>query len=228
MASGGQTGRAKIQLRSRLGFLTSSVFRSPTIRQPVPIVVMAESMSKPGASIPVRTASPKSTGTCGEELVCAFNEVRTELVSTLYFILGNYEDAQDAVQEAFLKCWRGLDGMEEVRNLRGWIFRVGVNAAKDLQRNAWRRRARPLTRAGPQAVSNGQSPHAIAEDREDQRRLQAALFGLRPEEQEVYLLRMNGCLTYEEIAELRRSPVGTVKTQMRAAIAKLRQVLGEK
>ena len=42
------------------------------------------------------------------------------------------------------------------------------------------------------------------------------------------LLRQNGCLTYEEIARLRSNPVGTVKTQMRAAVAKLRQVLEEK
>jgi RNA polymerase sigma factor (TIGR02999 family) len=46
---------------------------------------------------------------------------------------------------------------------------------------------------------------------------------LRPEQKEVYLLRMNGCLTYEEIAKLRRTPAGTIKTQMRAAIAHLRQ-----
>jgi RNA polymerase sigma-70 factor (ECF subfamily) len=185
-------------------------------------------MSKPAAGNAVRTATPKSTGTSGEDLVCAFNEIRTELVSTLYFILGNYEDAQDAVQDAFLKCWGRLEGLGEVRNLRGWIFRVGVNAAKDLQRNAWRRRARPLTRAGALAEGNGPSPPQVAQEREDQRRLHAALLNLRPEEREVYLLRMNGCLTYEEIADLRRSPVGTVKTQMRAAIAKLRQVLGEK
>ena len=72
------------------------------------------------------------------------------------------------------------------------------------------------------------SPQEVASDREDQRRLHAALLALRPEEKEVWLLRMNGSMTYEEIAEWRRSPVGTVKTQMRAAIAKLRQVLQEK
>jgi RNA polymerase sigma-70 factor (ECF subfamily) len=114
-----------------------------------------------------------------------------------------------------------------VRNLRGWIFRVSVNAAKDLQRNAYRSRARPLTHA-THAVSNGQSPQELAENREDQRRLRAALRDLRPEEREVYLLRMNSCLTYEEIAALRDCPVGTVKTHMRAAIAKLRQVLRDK
>src|SRR5262249_48247104 len=89
---------------------------------------------------PVPTPAPDP----GETLVAAFNEVRTELVSTLYFLLGNNDDAQDAAQDAFLKCWRSRDTLHEVRNLRAWIFRVGLNAAKDLQRSAWRRKARPL------------------------------------------------------------------------------------
>jgi RNA polymerase sigma-70 factor (ECF subfamily) len=182
-------------------------------------------MNKPRTGIALRTASPRSRG--GEEFVCTFNQVRPDVVSKLLCILGNYEDAQDAIQEAFLKCWRRIEKTKGVRNLRGWIFRVGVNTAKDLQRNGWRRRVRPLTHAA-HAAGNGQSPSELAENREDQRRLRAALVDLRPEEQEVYLLRMNGCLTYEEIAKLRRCPVGTVKTQMRAAIAKLRQVLGER
>jgi RNA polymerase sigma-70 factor, ECF subfamily len=67
--------------------------------------------------------------------------MRVELVSTLYYLPGNYDDAQDAAQETFLKYWRGLDGVLDVRNLQAWIFRVGLNAAKDLRRNAWRRRA---------------------------------------------------------------------------------------
>ena len=48
---------------------------------------------------------------------------------------------------------------------------------------------------------------------------------IRLEEREVFLLRMNGDLTYEEIAEQRETPVGTVKTQMRAALQKLKKVL---
>jgi RNA polymerase sigma-70 factor (ECF subfamily) len=186
-------------------------------------------MSVSVASTPVRTATQMSTGISEGDLLCAaFNEVRTELVSTLYFLLGNHEDAQDALQDAFIKCWTRLEEIAEVRNLRGWIFRVSVNAAKDLQRNAWRRRAKPLARAGFLTESKDPSPVRIAEDREDQQRLHQALLGLRPAEKEVYLLKMNGDLTYEDIAEMRKSPVGTVKTQMRAALAKLRQSLQEK
>src|SRR2546423_11481442 len=79
-----------------------------------------------------------------DDFVCAFNQMRTELVSTLFFVLGNQEDAQDVAQEVFLKCWRTRETLTEVKNLRAWIFRVSLNAAKDLQRNAWRRRAKML------------------------------------------------------------------------------------
>jgi RNA polymerase sigma-70 factor, ECF subfamily len=163
----------------------------------------------------------------GDEFVRAFNELRAELVSTLYFLLGNHEDALDAAQDAFLKCWRNRETLAEVRNVRAWIFRVALNAAKDLQRNAWRRRARPLTDTTPAAESRDPPAEAAAEDREALERLRKAVLTLRPDEQAVFLLRQNGGLSYQEIAELRKSPVGTVKTQMRAALQKLRLVLKE-
>src|SRR5262249_53262344 len=81
----------------------------------------------------------------GEELICVFNELHIELVSRLSCLLGNYEEAQDAAQEAFLKCWRNRKGIIRVRNLRAWIFQIGLNAARDLLRSAWRRRARRLS-----------------------------------------------------------------------------------
>src|SRR5438132_1866845 len=95
------------------------------------------------SATPVRPKEAKADA-AGAAFVCAFNELRAELVSTLYFVLGNQEDAQDVAQDAFLKCWRSRQGLAEVQNIRAWIFRVGLNAAKDLQRSAWRRRAKPM------------------------------------------------------------------------------------
>ena len=66
----------------------------------------------------------------------------------------------------------------------------------------------------------------MLEDAEDLQRLREAILQLRQEEKEVFLLRQNGNLTYEQIAEIREMPVGTVKTQMCAALSKLRKVLG--
>jgi RNA polymerase sigma-70 factor (ECF subfamily) len=163
-----------------------------------------------------------------EELVCVFNELRVELVSTLFYVLGSYEEAQDVAQEAFLKCWRNREAISAVRNLRAWIFRIGLNAAKDFLRSAWKRRARPLIGPCTLVAASAGCPVKSAEEGEARERLQRAILNLRPKEREVFLLRYTGGLTYEEIAKLRRSPVGTVKTQMRSAAAKLRQVLREK
>src|SRR5438270_6148290 len=101
-----------------------------------------------------------------ETFVRVFNEVRAELVSTLFFLLGNNDDAEDAAQDAFLKCWRTQESLVDLRNVRAWIFRVGLNAAKDLQRNAWRRRARHLGDAAPPEVAAAPSPGDVLENKE--------------------------------------------------------------
>src|SRR4051794_310673 len=46
-----------------------------------------------------------------ELLVRTFNELRDELISTLLFVLGNRDDAHDAAQDAFLKCWGARAGL---------------------------------------------------------------------------------------------------------------------
>jgi RNA polymerase sigma-70 factor (ECF subfamily) len=187
---------------------------------------MNEVMSTPGASHRVQTSSDGAPPVSPDEgLVRSFNDLRDELVSTLMYVLGNREDALDAAQEAFLKCWRTRAGVLEIRNLRAWIFRIGMNTAKDLQRSAWRRRSRPLLEDAAMLVDRSSEPAQPLEDQEDVGRLRQAIMQLRPEEKEVFLLRQNGELTYEQIAEMRSAPVGTVKTQMRAALQKLRKVL---
>jgi RNA polymerase sigma-70 factor (ECF subfamily) len=183
-------------------------------------------MNKLGASPTVKPdAVCEGAPTPEQALVRAFNEFRDELISTLMFLLGNRDDAQDAAQEAFLKCWRSRAGLGDIQNLRAWVFRVGLNAAKDMQRSAWNRRAKPLMGEETMMATRETSAEAAVENREDLDRLRRAILDLRTEEKEVFLLRQNGGLTYEQIAEIRHSPVGTVKTQMRAALQKLRKVL---
>jgi RNA polymerase sigma-70 factor (ECF subfamily) len=161
----------------------------------------------------------------GAVLVRTFNALRDELVSTLLFVLGNKEDAQDAAQDAFLKCWAARAQVGEIQNLRAWIFRVCFNTAKDMQRSAWKRRVKPLHGEEFMVAHNQPAPGQVLEYRETVERLRKAILGLREEEKEVFLLRQNGDLTYEQIAEMRHVPVGTVKTQMRSALEKLRKLL---
>jgi RNA polymerase sigma-70 factor, ECF subfamily len=184
--------------------------------------------SEPAIAVPSVSAGtpPDGTGLPGDDaLVAMFNRVRDELVSTLLYLLGNPDDAQDAAQEAFLKCWRARHTLAEVQNLRAWIFRVGLNAAKDFQRSAWNRKSRPLPEDEVMMPGRDDAPGQLLEDQEALDRLRLAITELRQEEKEVFLLRQNGELTYEEIAEIRNAPVGTVKTQMRTALIKLRKVL---
>ena len=124
--------------------------------------------------------------TAGDDLIRVFHAVREDLLITVQFVLGNHDDAQDAVQEAFLKCWRRRRQLAGVRNLRAWIYRVGMNAAKDLQRNAWRRRARPLTPALCLHHPVGLSPSDILLHDETQDRLRRALRETLTETQAAY------------------------------------------
>lgn len=158
-------------------------------------------------------------------LVRTFNDLRDELLSTLVYVLGNHEDAKDAAQEAFVKCWNAREQLHGVLNLRAWIFRVSFNTAKDMQRSAWHRRAKPLKAEQYTMQARDPAPAQTVERTEAFDRIRHALLGLRDEEKEVFLLRQNGELTYEQIADLRGCPVSTVKTQMRTALEKLRRVL---
>ena len=74
-------------------------------------------------------------------------------------------------------------------------------------------------------AGNDPAPGQALEHKESVERLRQAILDLREEEKEVFLLRQNGELTYEQIAEVSHRPVGTVKTQMRSALQKLRKVL---
>src|SRR5437867_1831256 len=172
---------------------------------------------------------PRVAGTArgGALLEAAFAQYQAELLGTLYYLVGNLEDARDALQDAFIKCWRHQAEVEEVENLKAWIFRVALNAGRDIRETAWRRKRQGLPEDESMLVSRHDGPDKIVEHDERLTRLRQALKQLRPEEQEVFLLRQNGDLTYEEIAEMLAVPTGTVKTRMRLALAQLREVLAE-
>ena len=152
----------------------------------------------------------------------AFTRYQDELIGTLFYLLGNVEDARDALQETFIKCWRHRDGVAGIGNLKGWIFQIAFNTGRDMRRAAGRRRRLLVKGAEAMVVRHDPGPLAALEQQEELARVREALGELRAEEQEVFLLRQNGQMTYEEIAHTVGIPLGTVKTRMRLALAKLR------
>jgi RNA polymerase sigma-70 factor (ECF subfamily) len=161
-----------------------------------------------------------------DRLEDAFARWQAELLGTLYYLTGNHEDARDALQEAFIKCWRHREMAAEVDNLKAWIFRIALNAGRDIRGTAWRRRRTALAEDGVCLAGKDGAPESGLERDEQLERLRVAIGLLRSEEQEVFLLRQNGEMTYEEIAVAVGIPLGTVKTRMRMALGKLREALG--
>src|SRR5437588_1971524 len=118
----------------------------------------------------------------------AFARHQSELLGTLYYLVGNLEDARDTLQEAFIKCWRHRAEVGEVENLKAWIFRVALNAGRDIRETAWRRKRQSLPEDESALESGDCGPVEIVEHDERIARLRDALSQLRPEEQEVFLL----------------------------------------
>src|SRR5262249_29454437 len=135
----------------------------------------------------------------GPALARAFADTRPDLVRALSAFLGNDADAQDAAQDAFLKCWRARARVPAARDLRAWIFRVGFNAARDLRRDGWRRRAVPLGAAAASLADPRPGPPEALAQAEEWARLASAVAGLREEEREAFLRRPEG-LAYGALA----------------------------
>lgn len=173
-----------------------------------------------------QSADENAKADSGNPLEELFDDARGEILGTLFYLVGNIEDARDALQETFLKCWRKRHDFDNVQNLRAWVFRVALNTGRDFRKTAWNRRRQSLPEDAVM-VSAAESPDAGLVQEEQLRRLRHAVEQLRPEEQEVFLLRQNGELTYEQIADCTSLPLGTVKTRMRNAIRRLRQSVGD-
>lgn len=85
----------------------------------------------------------------GEAFSTLTERYRWELQVHCYRMLGSLDDAEDLVQETFLRAWHGLDGFEGRATFRAWLYRISTNACLDALDKAPRRsRARP-SRGGP-------------------------------------------------------------------------------
>lgn len=166
-------------------------------------------------------------GSAPAALEAMFARCQGEVLGTLYYLLGNWDDARDCLQETFLKCWRSRAEVGKIDNLRAWIFRVAINTGRDARSSAWRRKKQPLATEAEEQPATEPSAEAVVLESERMERLRRAIAELRPEEKEVFLLRQNGELTYEEIAAALNIRSGTVKTRMRMALERLRKALGE-
>jgi RNA polymerase sigma factor (sigma-70 family) len=147
---------------------------------------------------------------------------------TAYLVLGDAVEAEDAVQEAFVRAYRALDRFRDGVPFRPWLLRIAVNTARNRRRSA-RRRAGLRLRAEARADRDATNPsaEAIVLAGEQRRLLLDAVNALAPDDRLVIGARYFLDLPEAEIAALAGVPSGTVKSRLFRARAKLAKAIGE-
>ena len=138
-------------------------------------------------------------------------------------LLGAGADAEDVVQDAFVKAFRSLHRFRQAAPFRPWLLRIVANETRNLHRSAGRRSAREQ-RAWDAAepVLLAEDPAEAALSRERRAELVRGLAALSAPHREVVTCRLLLDLDEAETAAVLGLPVGTVKSRLHRAVARLR------
>ena len=193
------------------------------------------------------SAATSSVPTVGSPSDAAFADLerfRVELTAYCYRMLGAAFEAEDAVQETFIRAWRGLASFEGRASIRSWLYRIATNVCLDML-GASQRRARPvdlnpaLSADAPldaglpgtawiepvpdgRVVSGSGDPADVAVARESIRlAFVAALQNLPPRQRAVLILREVLHWRADEVAELLETTVASVNSALQRARATL-------
>ena len=182
-----------------------------------------------------------------EELELQLERHRTELTAFAYRMLGSAFEAEDAVQESFLRAWKSFDAFEGRSTLRSWLYSIVTNVCLDML-GGKERRARPMdlepARSAdtplPDALPEGRwilpvpdervvpedgDPAELVESRESIRlAFVAALQNLPPRQRAVLILRDVLRWKASEVAELLETSVASVNSALQRARATLGSV----
>jgi RNA polymerase sigma-70 factor (ECF subfamily) len=178
------------------------------------------------------------------ELEARLEQHRQELTAYCYRMLGGAFEAEDAVQETFIRAWRGIEGFEGRAALRSWLYRIATNVCLTML-GASQRRARPMDLQPPSSadrplppalpeatwiepmpdarvVPSGGDPAEVALARESVRlAFITALQRLPPRQRAVLILREVLRWRATEVAELLETSVASVNSALQRARATL-------
>jgi RNA polymerase sigma-70 factor, ECF subfamily len=164
---------------------------------------------------------------------------RGPLHGYLVRLLGSTDDAEDLFQDAWLRVLRNAARFDERRAFRPWLYAIATNLVRNTYRARSYRDALSLDRPGggeggdedaPSLVSRlagrGPQPGDEAERDESARQVRDAVGELPEKGRAALVLFYYQGLSYEEIGEALEIPVGTVKSRIHNAVARLAKVLG--
>jgi len=134
-------------------------------------------------------------------------------------ILGNGSEAEDATHDAIVRAWRSFAALRDRSRFEPWFQRILVNTCRDRLRKRRRTPVTELTLAGAVSVPGGFAnvDVRLARDR--------AFVRLSPDQAITIVLRFHLDLTLEDVATRMGVPVGTVKSRLHSALAKMEVAL---
>jgi RNA polymerase sigma-70 factor (ECF subfamily) len=168
-----------------------------------------------------------------EALIERFEHPIYNLVSRLTNDPG---DAPDVVQEVFLKVFRNVHSFRGQSSLKTWIYRIAVNESRNHRRWFGRHRGQEVALEPARGEAHNfldwlpdpaRSPMELAMDHERETLIEAALAEINPHYRAALVLRELEGLSYEEIAEILETSLGTVKSRILRGREALRQRLTE-
>lgn len=137
-----------------------------------------------------------------------------------------HDDADDVLQNTFLKAWRGLDGFRAEAKLKTWLYRIATNEALTFLKQRQRRAHQDVsTLEDDLRHSLWHSPYVDGD--EVKLRLQAAILTLPDRQRTVFHLRYFDEMKYEDISEVLQVTVGALKASYHHAVKKIEKHLSE-
>jgi RNA polymerase sigma-70 factor (ECF subfamily) len=164
----------------------------------------------------------------------AFEELVRRHADRLYAVVvrlcADSSEAEEVVQEAFLRAWRGIDRFESRSRFFTWLYRIGVNEAK---RRAERRPAGGTVGSIEDEPIDGapdwsEAPEPRAEQEELHRALERAVRALPPDHRAALVLRDIEGLTTHEAAEVMELSQAALKSRLHRARLAVRRALDER
>ncbi|MCG3089846.1 RNA polymerase sigma factor [Sporosarcina cyprini] len=151
------------------------------------------------------------------------NKYKNPLYATILRMTKNPQDAQDLVQDAFIKVYRNLHKYDGGGAFSGWLYRVAINHCMDEFRK--KRYSTVQVQLEEEAIINPNHPEIVFLKREKSRQLERLISTLPEDERLIILLRYVNEISYEEISELLGVPLSTVRNKLHRAKKKMRDTV---
>jgi len=155
---------------------------------------------------------------------------KNPLMNYVFRFLGNYESCADVVQETMIKVYRYKDSYSAVAKFSTWIYTIAGNLARTEYQRQRRRNLFSINNYGEEHENfdipdNSYRPDVATDSGIKSKIIQEALLKISAAYREVVILRDIQELSYEEIAEIKKISVGTVKSKINRGRAQLQKLL---